>query len=210
VPEHGRAHRVKRTRQAAHGHPGRRRRRPGHRHRDGDRDRHRREEVAPFSSGEGQRPTAPPDPSVSLTKTAAVSPAANQDGARLGDTISYSYLVTNTGNVTLALVEVTDPSIGAVHCPTPAAPGLAPGASVTCQAEGSPTVTDADVVAGAVTDVATATGTDTHGTPSDPSAPATATVATRRGPMVSIVKRASVSSLADLNRAKLGDTIAYL
>src|SRR5262249_15727345 len=66
-------------------------------------------------------PAAAPDPSAAPTKTAPVSRAANQDVARLGDTISYSYVVTNTGNVTLASVEVTDPSIGSVTCPTPAA-----------------------------------------------------------------------------------------
>ncbi len=54
--------------------------------------------------------------SVSLHKGGLVDPATDQDGARRGDTISYTYLVTNTGNVTLASVAVDDPTIG----PSPA------------------------------------------------------------------------------------------
>ncbi len=75
----------------------------------------------------------------------------------VGETIAYSYLVTNTGNVTLASLAVNDPSLGAVTCPAPASPGLAPGASETCTADQTHTVTQADVDAGQVTDTATAT-----------------------------------------------------
>ena len=64
----------------------------------------------------------------------------------MGETITYCYLVTNTGNVTLASVAVDDPTQGPVNCPTPAAPGLAPGASETCTADTAYTVTQADVV----------------------------------------------------------------
>ena len=37
----------------------------------------------------------------------------------MGDTIAYSCVVTNTGNVGLASVAVDDPSTGSVTCPTP-------------------------------------------------------------------------------------------
>jgi hypothetical protein len=73
-----------------------------------------------------------PAPHVSIRKVGDVTPAAHQTGAHQGDTIAYSYVVTNTGNVTLASVEVHDPTIGAVTCPTPPPPGLAPGTAVTC------------------------------------------------------------------------------
>ncbi len=72
-----------------------------------------------------------------------------------GDTIDYSYLVTNTGTTTLTGVGVSDNRIPDVSCLQPT---LAPGASETCT--GSYTVTQADVDAGSVTNTATASATD--------------------------------------------------
>ena len=68
-------------------------------------------------------------------------------------------MVTNTGNVTLDPVSVDDPKVGSVTCPVTK---LAPGASTTCTA--TYTLTQADVDAGEVVNVATATGTDPTGT----------------------------------------------
>jgi trimeric autotransporter adhesin len=136
-------------------------------------------------------PATPGVPTVSIVKTATVSPVADQGGAKLGDTISFSYLVTNTGNVTDKSVAVSDPTGGAVTCPAPAAPGLAPGASVTCTANVAHTVTQADVTAGKVTDTATATGLDVQGVTSPPSAPSTVTV-----PVVAPAATAAVTPTA--------------
>jgi uncharacterized repeat protein (TIGR01451 family) len=79
----------------------------------------------------------------------------------VGDTISYSYLITNIGTVTLignganGVFTVTDDKIPTVTCPmTPA--GLAPGGTLTCTA--SSTVTQADLDAGKVVNTATAHG----------------------------------------------------
>ena len=106
--------------------------------------------------------TAPAVDSVSIKK---IANAANgdQNPITLGEKIQYSYLVTNTGNVTLASVSVEDPSAGSVTCPTPAAPGLAPGRSETCTANAPNTVTQTDVDNGHVTDIARARCTDTRG-----------------------------------------------
>ena len=155
-------------------------------------------------------PTVAPAPGVSIAKTGTVSPASDQGAAQVGDTIAYSYVVTNTGNVTLASVAVNDPTLGAVTCPTPAAPGLAPGASETCTANAVYTVTQADVDAGNVIDTATATGTDTRGDVSPPSNPSTSVIQTvPAAPAVSIAKTATVSPAADQAAAQVGDTIAY-
>ena len=66
----------------------------------------------------------------------------------VGDVITYSITVTNTGNQTLTGVTVTDPGVGgrarAVHPAIPAT--LAPGASLVCAATHA--VTQADIDAG--------------------------------------------------------------
>ena len=154
-------------------------------------------------------PTVPAAPAVAIDKTATVAPAADQEAAKAGDTIAYTYKVTNTGNVTLASVAVNDPSLGTVTCPTPASPGLAPGASETCTASETHTVTQADVDAGKVTDTATATGTDTTGQGSPVSSPSTVVIPRRAAPGVAVDKTATVAPAADQDAAKAGDTIAY-
>ena len=58
-------------------------------------------------------------PSISLDKQ-----AGTPTGNTAGSTIDYSFVVTNTGNVTLDPVSVDDPKVGAVSCPVTV---LAPG-----------------------------------------------------------------------------------
>ena len=74
--------------------------------------------------------------------------------------ITYSYKVTNTGNVTLNPVTVTDPLSGlsTISCP---ATLLAAGATETCTA--TYTTTQADVTRGSITNTATATATSPAG-----------------------------------------------
>ena len=110
-------------------------------------------------------------PGLSVLKSAAQSviPAA-------GQSIDYSFLVTNTGNVTMSDITVNDqlaapagPALD-VSCP---ATVLAPSADVTCTA--TYTVTQADVEHGQIGNTATATGTPPSGTPVT-STPSTVTV----------------------------------
>ncbi|HET6783104.1 MAG TPA: hypothetical protein VFH12_04640, partial [Pseudoxanthomonas sp.] len=70
-----------------------------------------------------------------------------------GDTATYSYVVTNTGSTTLSTLAVTDNKIATVSCG--GITSLAAGASVTCT--GTYTVTQADVDATIVTNIARAT-----------------------------------------------------
>ena len=154
--------------------------------------------------------TEPPAPEVAIHKLGAVSPVADQDAAELGDTVHYTYLVTNIGNVNLTSVAVDDPAIGSVTCPTPAPPGLAPGGSVTCTGDAPHTVTQDDLDAGEVTDTATATGVGEAGGTSPRSDPATVTIPTvDAAPQVSIVKSGAVSPPADQGGVLVDDTIAY-
>ncbi|MFE4517846.1 hypothetical protein ACFRMQ_27060 [Kitasatospora sp. NPDC056783] len=147
-----------------------------------------------------------PAPSVSLKKTATVTPAADQTGAKAGDTIAYSFAVTNTGSTPLVSVAVDDPALGTVTCPKPPAPGLAPGASVTCTSTATHTVSQTDVDAGSVTNTATATGTNDVGMTSPP-ASATATVPAQRSAPALSVKKSATTSRPD--RLVLGEQITY-
>ena len=90
-----------------------------------------------------------PNPALSIVKSA--SPATY--GA-VGAVISYSYIVTNSGNVTLSgPFTVSDNRTTNESCP--ATPTLAPGASITCTS--SYTITQADLDSGSVTNIASAT-----------------------------------------------------
>ena len=86
---------------------------------------------------------------------AIVKTATPQTYNAVNQIISYSYLVTNNGNVTLAgPFTVSDDKATDESCPATAS--LAPGASITCTA--SYTITQADLDAGSVTNVAFASG----------------------------------------------------
>lgn len=132
---------------------------------------------------------------VSVVKHAATPVDANADGiVDAGDTILYTFTVTNTGLLPLNAVSVSDPKIGPVTCP--AAP-LAAAATVTCTAGAAYTITAADVTAGAVDNSATASGTPQGSTTPITSTPSTThTPTTAPAPALSIVKSASPSDAA--------------
>ena len=104
-------------------------------------------------------------PSIGIVKTA--SPTTY---AAAGVNITYTFAVTNSGNVTLTGVNVTDPlpGLGAITCnwagssnaATPAGT-LSPGETVSCSA--SYTTTQGNVDARKVDNTATATGTPPTG-----------------------------------------------
>jgi uncharacterized repeat protein (TIGR01451 family) len=160
----------------------------------------------PSNTSSTTTPVVPAAPKLVLDKRAAAPVDVNGDGKTdAGDTIAYTFVVANAGNVTIDNVAVTDAKVGAVTCsPTT----LAPGAAVTCTA--APYVlTQADVDAGSVDNTATGSGTDPSGArvPSNPDS--TSTPATQVGAL-SLVKKAGTP--VDVNNDGLtdaGDTIAY-
>jgi uncharacterized repeat protein (TIGR01451 family) len=133
-------------------------------------------------------------PAITIKKTASVTSYSAP-----GTLITYSYLVTNTGNVTLNPVTVTDPMVGlsAISCPDTS---LAPAASETCTA--TYTTTQADVNNGSISNTGTATGTP----PSGPNvtAQSSVTIPAVQHPAVTIIKTASVTSYS-----AAGQTITY-
>ncbi len=95
------------------------------------------------------------DPAITFDKQAGAP-----TGTTAGGTIAYSFVVQNTGNVTLHGVTITDAKVGTVTCPVTS---LAPGDSTTCTT--TYTLTQADVDAGHVANSADATGTPPTGAP---------------------------------------------
>jgi uncharacterized repeat protein (TIGR01451 family) len=146
---------------------------------------------------------------VSLVKSAVVAPASDQNSAQVGDTVTYSYNVTNTGNVPLTLVAVSDPTAGSVACPTPAPPGLAPGATETCTARTPYLVKQTDVDVGSVTDTATATGSDATNFTSPASAPSSTKVPTVAAAPSLLVQKVENASLGNSAPIQAGETIQY-
>ncbi|WP_431070875.1 DUF7507 domain-containing protein [Microbacterium phyllosphaerae] len=96
---------------------------------------------------------------LTLLKSAAAVLDVNGNGRTdAGDTIAYTFTVTNTGTTTLTRVSVSDPRLsGAVVCDTT---DLAPGASALCDGPAA-VLTQAEIDAGQIINTATATGTGT-------------------------------------------------
>ncbi len=110
-----------------------------------------------------------------------------------GQIVTYSFLLTNTGNVTLTGARVEEGpfsgsgSMSTPNCPAAAA-SMAPGAQVTCTATYA--LSQADVDAGQVTNSATSAGTPPSG-PEVVSAPDDAIVTITPAPAITLVKSAS-------------------
>jgi hypothetical protein len=68
---------------------------------------------------------APPAPAPAMT----IVKSSDHPSYTVGDTITYSYKVTNTGNVTINNIVVTDDKLGIITCPDTS---LAEGAPMTC------------------------------------------------------------------------------
>jgi uncharacterized repeat protein (TIGR01451 family) len=151
-------------------------------------------------------PAIPPVPSNQVTILATQLPALSIVKSSttvtippVGQTIPYQFLVTNTGNVTMTGVAVSDPNTTGVSCPVTT---LAPAASMTCT--GSHTVVQADVDAAAVTNAASVVGTTPGGTPIPPVPSNQVTINGIQNPALSIVKSSTMTQLP-----LVGDTLPY-
>ncbi|MEJ1115661.1 hypothetical protein WBN73_15345 [Paenarthrobacter sp. CCNWLY172] len=144
-------------------------------------------------------------PAMELTKTADASGV--QDPSVVGDQITYTFTSTNTGNVKLTGVVINDPLAGlsALTYTWPGTPGeLLPGQSVTATATYA--ITQADIDAGHVANVATTTGTPPTGPAVTPPPAGTDTPLTP-GPALEFSKSADASAIQD--PSVVGDQITY-
>jgi LPXTG-site transpeptidase (sortase) family protein len=149
--------------------------------------------------------TLPSDASINLVKAGTLNLGAN-GRADAGDTISYTFTVTNTGNVTLTNVTVAD-TVGGVTVSGGPIASLAPGAVDNTTFTGSYTLTQADVNSGSFTNTATATGTPPVG--DDVSDPDDDTQSLPAVPSIELVKTGTLNMGAN-GRADAGDTITYV
>ncbi|MEU1371025.1 hypothetical protein ABZ454_33500 [Streptomyces sp. NPDC005803] len=110
----------------------------------------------------GQNVTSPPSSqSVPIERPAAITvekQAQTPGPYAVGQTVTFTYDVRNTGGTELTDVQVSDDHVDGITCDsTTLAPAESPGDSTTCS--GTYTITAADGTAGSVTNTATATGT---------------------------------------------------
>ncbi|MGW2872854.1 DUF7507 domain-containing protein [Kitasatospora sp. NPDC001225] len=137
-----------------------------------------------------------------VTPVSALAVAKQADSAgpfHIGDTVHYTYTVTNTGNTTVNSITVSDDHVASVTCDQTT---LEPGQNTTCH--GTYTVTAADAQAGHITNTAHANGTDPQGQPVQ-SPPVEATV-----DVVTPVSALTIAKQADsAGPFQVGDTVHY-
>lgn len=166
----------------------------------------------------GDEPTRVPleiDPKIALVKQAGPLGDVNGNGrADAGETLTYRFTVTNTGNVTLTNIVVTDPLVTVSGGPIAS---LAPGASDATTFTATYVIVQDDIDRGEVTNQATVTGDGPDGVPvtdlSDSEAitgDGTTITPLDEAPSIALVKQ--VASIDDRNGNELndaGDVINY-
>lgn len=144
-----------------------------------------------------------PGPGISLGKTGGLAEGAT---GQAGDVVEYTFLIGNTGNVTLSDVGLTDELEGLSDITFgdwPAEEGvLAPGETVTASATYE--LTQADVDAGQVDNVATATGTPPTGDPVEDEDDEQVTV-----PDAADIEITKTGGLAEGATSQVGDQVQY-
>jgi LPXTG-site transpeptidase (sortase) family protein len=114
-------------------------------------------------------------------------------GLSAGDTISYAFTVTNTGDVTLTGITLAD-TVGGVTISGGPIASLAAGASDGSTFTGSYTVTQSDIDSGSFTNTATVTGTPPSGP--DVNDPDSETVTLAGTPTMTVDKSSVTASLS--------------
>ncbi len=161
------------------------------------------EPEVPVDPGTEEVTTEPKDGHLTITKEAADAPA-NGTAYELGETVTYSITAANDGNLTLTDIVVTDELTG----DTWTVDSLVPGASESFTA--THVVTEADILAGSVVNVATATGTSPDPEEPDvPVTPGTEEIQTETKDGHLTIAKTTTSTPANGTAYELGETITY-
>ena len=149
-------------------------------------------------------------PDLLLVKQALLDDTNGNGFADVGEDIDYTLTATNTGNVTLIDVTITDPLIGTLSC-TPTQPAtLAPTELLVCT--GSYTVTQPDVDAGgSIVNTATASAPDPFDPVNNPPLTDEDSTSTPVVPVpgLALVKAALLDDSNSNTFADVGETINY-
>ena len=159
----------------------------------------------PVTPGTKDEPTDTPNAHITIVKHAEQNGSGEAGAFKLGETIEYAITVTNTGNLTATGVKVSDAN--ADNFGEKVIESLEPGASETFTA--SHTVTEADVLAGKVNNVATAKGTSPD--PATPEVPVTPGEDTKIVDPVNTTLTVAKQAAAPANGEayQLGEEVAY-
>ncbi|PTL72525.1 cell wall anchor protein [Rathayibacter caricis DSM 15933] len=138
-------------------------------------------------------PITTPAPVITLAKTGVLADTNGNTRADVGETVTYSFVARNTGNVTLTGVAVTDPKVAGI---TPTTAQIAPGGQATFTSAPY-TVTQADINANtALTNTATVSGRTLAATPATVTATSTATTPIRYAPGLTLTKDGTLTGTA--------------
>lgn len=155
----------------------------------------------PGDSGEDDpTPVAipPMEPAITVTKTATL-PWSGDTVPAVGDVISYSFTITNSGNVNLTEVTLTDEMMaganGTFELTGDPIPMLAPGAVNTDAYSATYVLTQEDLDRGNIDNIATVTGTPPRG--DDVTDEAEVSVPTLSRPSIQLTKAADAGALGD-------------
>lgn len=136
------------------------------------------------------------DPKIALVKTSDVSGAG-----LVGDVITYTFTATNTGNVRLSGIVVNDAQIGITDLAlTPSS--LDPGESATATA--TYVITQADILAGQVSNSALITGDDPHGNTTEDTS---GTDLDNDDPTITTVPKNEPKAIDDSAETRLGEPV---
>lgn len=118
----------------------------------------------PEGTGDTDNATEQKDPSIHVAKSVLTVNGDEFKGGdlKLGDEVVYKLIVTNNGNVTISGIQVTDELTGNDGNDAFTVDELKPGEAVEFTTKPY-VVTEADILAGVVKNLATATGTDPKG-----------------------------------------------
>ena len=150
------------------------------------------------------------NPAIQVVKTQALTTDANANTlADVGDIVTYSYVVTNTGDATLSSVALTDDVEGPITLSDVALDGitvLAVGDSE--NGSSAHTVTQAEFDANILVNIATATGQGPQSQPVEDTD--TQTVNITQNPAIQVVKTQALTTDANANTlADVGDIVTY-